>query len=88
MGEAIDRAVTMVRGPSAAAGVNVDEVTAALIGARFDVRRDGRGFRVYEERLSLDPTRPLLGKPTSTWARAIILEEALAGSERGRGPRS
>jgi len=57
VGEAIDRAVTMVRGNGAARGVSVDEVTAALITSRFDIRREGEKLLVYDERFSLDPTR-------------------------------
>ena len=89
VGEAIDRAVTMVRGGTPSQGVHVDDVTAALITSRFDVRREGEEILVEDERLSLDPTRPLLGRPTSCVGRErelAILETTLAECEAGNGP--
>jgi tetratricopeptide (TPR) repeat protein len=89
VGEAIDRAVTMVRGSQAARGVQIDEVTASLITARFDVRREDGVLRVYEERLALDPTRPLLGKPTSCVGRErelSMMEATFADCAQGDGP--
>jgi tRNA A-37 threonylcarbamoyl transferase component Bud32 len=89
-GEAIDRAVTMVRAANAADGVLVDEVTAALITARFDIRRERERLVVEGERLSLDPTRPLLGRPTSCVGRErelAILESTAAECEAGDGPK-
>jgi hypothetical protein len=90
VGEAIDRAVKMARGHAPPAGVQADEVTAALVAGRFDVRREASGLRVHEERRTLDPTRPLLGRPTSCVGRErelSILEAALADCADGEGPR-
>jgi serine/threonine protein kinase len=86
VGEAIDRAVTMVRAGTPSHGVHVDDVTAALITSRFDVRRVGDEILVEDERLSLDPTRPLLGRPTSCVGRErelAVLETMLAECEMG-----
>ncbi len=86
VGQAIDRAVAMVRAPESRQGARVDDATAALITARFDVR-DGR---VVSERASLDPTRPLLGKPTSCVGRdreLAILETTFAACDAGEGPK-
>src|SRR5262249_47502187 len=69
MGEAIDRGVSIVRRAAPGAGVHVDDVSAALITSRFELRRDGDKVLLADERLSLDPTRPLLGQPTSCVGR-------------------
>jgi serine/threonine protein kinase len=90
VGEAIERAVTMVRAASLGAGVQVDEVTAALIIARFDVRREGGEIFVDGERVSVDPTRPLLGRPTSCVGRErelAVLESMFAECASGEGPK-
>ena len=89
-GEALDRAVTLVRRASPTTGVLVDDVTAALITARFDIRCEGAELVVRNERLSLDPTRPLLGRPTSCVGREhelAILEATVAECAEGRGPK-
>ncbi len=89
-GEALDRAVTLVRRASPEVGVLVDDVTAALITARFDIRREGAKLIVEGERLSLDPTRPLLGRPTSCVGREhelAILEATVTECAEGKGPK-
>ena len=71
-------------------GVQIDEVTASLIAARFDVRREDGALRVYEERLALDPTRPLLGKPTSCVGRErelSMMEATFSDCAEGDGPK-
>ncbi|MGO8997177.1 MAG: protein kinase domain-containing protein [Polyangiaceae bacterium] len=86
VGQAIDRAVGMVRAPESCEGVRVDDATAALITARFEVR-DGR---IVGERASLDPTRRLLGKPTSCVGRdreLAFLEATFAACDAGEGPK-
>ena len=86
VGQAIDRAVAMVRAAQGNQGVLVDDATAALITGRFDVQ-DGR---VTSERSSLDPTRRLLGKPTSCVGRErelAILEATFAECAKGEGPK-
>lgn len=90
VGDAIDKAVAMVRSVAPGEGVHVDEVTAALITSRFDVRRAGRRTVITEERRSLDPTRVLLGKPTSCVGRdaeLALLEAMLTDCEMGNGPK-
>ena len=90
VGEAIERAVSMVRAAALGHGVQVDEVTSALISSRFDIRRDGGDLVVEDERHSVDPTRPLLGKPTSCVGRErelSILEATFAECAAGEGPK-
>jgi eukaryotic-like serine/threonine-protein kinase len=69
VGEAIDRGVTIVRTATPGHGVLVDDLTAALITSRFDIRREVGRLILSDERLSLDPTRTLLGRPTSCVGR-------------------
>ena len=86
VGQAIDRAVAMVRAPDSGPGVWVDDATAALITARFEVS----GGRVVSERAWLDPTCRLLGKPTSCVGREgelATLETAFASCAAGHGPK-
>ncbi len=90
VGEAIDRGVAIVRAAPAGGGVNVDEVSAALLTARFDIRRDVGRILVEDERHSLDPTRPLLGKPTSCVGRdgeLAILDAAFADCANSSRPK-
>ena len=93
VGEAIDRGVTMVRWlepGSAQQGVQVDESSAALLSSRFDVRREDDVLYLAGERVSLDPTRPLLGRPTSCVGREqelTILDATYAECARGDGPK-
>jgi tetratricopeptide (TPR) repeat protein len=61
VGEAIDRACGMLT--AATGGVRIDEVTAGLIGARFDVIHDPAGSLLLAERPA-PAERTLLGKPT------------------------
>jgi tetratricopeptide (TPR) repeat protein len=69
-GELIDRAVHLLgSNPEAAATIHVDEVTAGLLGARFDVAGDGRRLCLRGERDAFDAARTLLGKPTECVGR-------------------
>ncbi|WNG45683.1 protein kinase [Archangium minus] len=68
VGEAMDRAGRLLhqleRTPSSAAVV-MDEVTAGLLGSGFLLARPHSGtFLLQGEQLSVDASRPLLGKPT------------------------
>ncbi|WP_394830479.1 protein kinase [Pendulispora rubella] len=69
-GEAIDRASALLRAFSslestwAPSGVWVDDVTAQLLDARFQVVRTPTGVSIVEAELHADEARPLLGKPT------------------------
>ena len=87
MGDAVDRAVDMLRGPSEREGresgsasgqslpVRVDEVTAGLLDGRFVVRRDGDGLSLMGERNTQDAARMLLGRPTPCVSRERELVE-------------
>jgi serine/threonine protein kinase/tetratricopeptide (TPR) repeat protein len=89
-GDAIDRGVTLVREAKAGRGVHVDDVSAALLTSRFDLRREGGYFLLADERLSLDPTRPLLGRPTSCVGRDrefAVLDATWAECVEGAGPK-
>jgi len=74
LGEAIDRAGTMLRaqaerGPAA---IWLDEVSAGLLGARFEVQPHAAGLTVLVlsgEDPSADAARPLLGRPTACVGR-------------------
>ena len=90
VGEAIDRGVTIVRKAAPGVGVHVDDLTAALITSRFDIRREVDRLVLSDERLSLDPTRTLLGRPTSCVGRDrefAILEATFAECVEGPSPR-
>jgi hypothetical protein len=72
MGEVIDRAARLVGatradgGESAAAGPpRIDEATAALIEARFEIAKGASGLSLVREREAQASARTLLGKPTS-----------------------
>ncbi|HWO17831.1 MAG TPA: protein kinase [Kofleriaceae bacterium] len=65
--EIIDRAAAMLvsRVPGAAEdGIAIDEVTARLLDARFDVRAQGEGYVLSGEHDPIEGTRVLLGRPT------------------------
>ncbi|OJT17202.1 hypothetical protein BO221_46630 [Archangium sp. Cb G35] len=67
VGEAMDRAGRLLRqlesAPSAC--VLMDDVTAGLLGAGFQLSRSDSGtFILQGEQLNADASRPLLGKPT------------------------
>ena len=63
-GETIDRAARLLDGASASTGIVLDEVTAGLLGARFEVL-DEEGRLKLERELELDEEpRTLLGKAT------------------------
>jgi tetratricopeptide (TPR) repeat protein len=68
IGEAIDRAARLLSAlPETASGVvdiQLDEVTAGLLDARFTVRSEGGRFALLEEHETADNARMLLGRPT------------------------
>lgn len=68
VGEAVDRAAVLLRRRTTAGGTHavlIDELTAGLLDARFEVVRLSHGaFALLGERLSIDESRKLLGKPT------------------------
>jgi hypothetical protein len=60
VGEVIDRAARLLRpGP-----IRLDEVTAGLLGPRFEVGGDAAGLVLVGERDAVDVARTVLGKPT------------------------
>jgi len=73
-GEAIDRAWQLLSSQKSAtlesadgSGVQIflDEITAGLLNTRFDLSRCNTScFALGAERVTFDPARPLLGKPT------------------------
>ncbi|MGK3961960.1 serine/threonine-protein kinase PknK [Sorangium sp. So ce118] len=82
VGELIDRAVHLLpRAPAGADAVRLDEVTAGLLGSRFDITRDPSGIRLHGEREALATTPPLLGRPTPCVGRdreLALLEAAFS----------
>src|SRR5258708_38349889 len=62
-GPVIDQAA-VVFAQSTSPGIRVDEVTAALLGERFDVRQDGKGHTLVARRGDVETSRTLLGKAT------------------------
>jgi tetratricopeptide (TPR) repeat protein len=62
VGELIDRAVTLLG--DAPPSIRVDEVTAGLLGARFELGADAAGATLVAELRAFETTRTLLGKPT------------------------
>ncbi len=63
MSEAIDRGVRLLA-RSGGANLRLDEVTAGLLDARFEVGGDGGGLTLRAERDVAEATRTLLGRPT------------------------
>ncbi|MDC3956690.1 protein kinase [Polyangium jinanense] len=65
VGEAIDRAARLLHARGGEARIALDETTAGLLDARFDVEAQKRGgFALLGERASFEVSRPLLGKAT------------------------
>jgi len=81
-GDVIDRASRMLSHMPAVAGdsppIALDEVSAGLLDARFDVSEREVGLLLYGERALMQGARTLLGRPTSCVGRDWELA-ALAG---------
>ncbi|AKT37596.1 protein kinase domain-containing protein [Chondromyces crocatus] len=81
VGELIDRSVRLLEGsvaPEAAGAVLVDEVTARLLGPRFDLKPAASGYALRGERDD-DPPPLLMGRPTPCVGRSrelALLEAA------------
>ncbi|WP_437587922.1 protein kinase domain-containing protein [Sorangium sp. So ce1000] len=87
MGELIDRAVQLLpsRGdPGAAAAVRIDEVTAGLLGGRFETSSEGGARFLHGARDDLKGTSApaLLGKPMACFGRERELAVLDAELER------
>ena len=86
VGEAVGRAARLLRGRSGkGSGIALDEATAGLLDARFDVGGDVRGLELHAEREVIVPVRTLLGKQTRCVGRerelsvlTSLLEECIA----------
>ncbi|WP_437735863.1 protein kinase domain-containing protein [Sorangium sp. So ce1335] len=64
IGKLIDQAAALLAGDAARPGVvRIDEVTAGLLGARFDVGADPAGHLLRGERDDLEAVPRLLGRP-------------------------
>ncbi|MCC7536871.1 MAG: protein kinase [Deltaproteobacteria bacterium] len=65
VGDVVQRAARLLdAGSGCDGGVRIDDVTAGLLDARFDVGGDARGLCLRAERRTLGGARTLLGKPT------------------------
>src|SRR5262249_1032217 len=77
VGEAFDRAATLLRDHAGGPGsdrILIDEVTRGLLEVRYVTERTPSGVYVLTgDELSLDATRPLLGKPTPCVGREAEL---------------
>jgi hypothetical protein len=86
VGEAIDRAMTSLNliDTDRSTGILIDETTAGLLDARFDVvDLAGAGFELRGERPALAAWRPLLGKSTPFVGREpdlALLEQSYASA--------
>jgi len=74
--ETIDRAAEMLVSSAADAGngIAIDEVTARLLDARFDVRERDRGYVLHGEHELIEGTRLLLGRATPCVGRDLELD--------------
>lgn len=72
VGETIDRAAKLLLEVSEGQRrglIQIDELTAGLLGDRFDVRADSGSLALYSERQPGEEPRTLLGKPTTCVGR-------------------
>jgi hypothetical protein len=96
IGEAVDRAGMMLRALSdrAPGSIWLDEVTAGLLDGRFSTTRAAFGAELYQlagEDPSIDPSRPLLGRPTTCVGRdheLAMLELGLRACIDEQSPRA
>jgi tetratricopeptide (TPR) repeat protein len=65
VGAAIDRAAALLAAEQGSeGGVSLDETTAGLISARFDVGQEGRGRSLIAAHLDFEAPRVVMGRPT------------------------
>ena len=87
VGEAVDRAAMLLRERTTGGGKHtllLDDLTAGLLDARFEVLRLRSGtFALVGEKLSVDESRKLLGKPTPCVGREQELAMLAALFEAG-----
>jgi eukaryotic-like serine/threonine-protein kinase len=85
VGPAIDRAAGILRGEASTGqlngGVPLDDVSASLLGTRFEIVQQGARRVLVGERFDLGAPRPLMGRATPTVGRdreLAILDATLA----------
>jgi len=94
IGEVLDRAMLLLdrAGASPSEQILLDDVTRGLLDVRFHLDRTASGAHtLLGEELTLDASRPLLGKPTPCVGREAelgILELVLAGCIEDATPRA
>jgi serine/threonine protein kinase len=95
IGEVLDRAMRLLHdraGAPASEQILLDHVTRGLLDVRFHLSRTASGAHtLLGEELTLDASRPLLGKPTPCVGREAelgMLELVLAGCIEDAAPRA
>jgi tetratricopeptide (TPR) repeat protein len=76
-GSLIDRAASLLAG-SVSPGIRIDDVTAGLLGTRFETRRDGEATALVGPRADIDVPRTLLGKSMPCLGRDREMDLLLA----------
>ncbi len=76
VGDAIDRAAALLRdhpprepSPGEPRPVRIDDATAGLLDARFELRGDHAGLELVRERTLVEATRTLMGRPYPCYGR-------------------
>ena len=104
IGDAIDRAVKMIRRQQSRAaeteragatddvrGIYVDDLSAELLSGRFAIKEGPDGRTLISETARSDETRPLLGKPTPCLGREqdlAVIDLALATTLEQHSPQA
>ena len=90
VGEAIDAAARLLDEVAGAPALRIDETTAGLLDARFEIGGDRHGLELLGERDDVDDARTLLGKRTPFVGRErelaflVGLYQECAGEPRAR----
>ena len=69
MGEVIDRAVALLARANAGDAIAIDDATAGLLDARFEISGGASGLALRGEQVRVESSRTLLGKATSCVGR-------------------
>lgn len=75
LGDAVDRAGSLLEQLGSEAGIRLDTVTAGLLGAQFVTEVEAGTTLLVAENQDLDESRPLLGKPTPCVGRSLELAQ-------------
>ncbi|WP_437820323.1 serine/threonine-protein kinase [Sorangium sp. So ce1078] len=92
VGAVIDRLVQLVQGcrePLRPAAIRIDDMTAGLLGARFDATRDASGCWLHGAREEPEAPPALLGRPTPYVGRERelgLIEAEIDACLRGKAP--